>query len=46
MTTTTAPAPASAAIRHSKLYWTFSDAMAITWRNLIGYVRIPQALFF
>jgi ABC transporter DrrB family efflux protein len=32
--------------RRSSLYWTFSDAMAVTWRNLIGYVRIPQALFF
>lgn len=46
MTTTTAPAEPMAPTRHSSLYWTFSDAMAITWRNLIGYVRIPEALFF
>lgn len=45
-TTTTAPAVAETSGRHSRLYWTFSDAMAITWRNLIGYLRIPQALFF
>ena len=44
MTTMTTPTPAPP--QHSRLYWTFSDAMAITWRNLIGYVRIPQALFF
>jgi len=44
-TTTTIPtAPPNP--RHSALYWTFSDAMAITWRNLIGYIRIPEALFF
>jgi ABC-2 type transport system permease protein/oleandomycin transport system permease protein len=40
--TTTVPTTS----QHSKLYWTFSDAMAITWRNLIAYTRIPQALFF
>lgn len=39
--TTTAPNP-----HHGTLYWTFSDAMAITWRNLIAYTRIPEALFF
>jgi ABC-2 type transport system permease protein len=43
-TTTTAEPLAPA--HHSRLYWTFSDAMAITWRNLIGYIRIPEALFF
>ena len=46
MTTITATAPPAQAPRHSSLYWTFSDAMAVTWRNLIGYVRIPEALFF
>jgi ABC transporter DrrB family efflux protein len=31
---------------HSALYWTFTDALTVTGRNLIAYVRIPQALFF
>jgi ABC transporter DrrB family efflux protein len=34
------------ASRHGALYWTVTDALTITWRNLIAYVRIPQALFF
>lgn len=25
---------------------TIGDAIVITWRNLLGYVRIPEALFF
>jgi ABC transporter DrrB family efflux protein len=41
MSTTPTPAP-----RHRALYWTFTDARTVTWRNLIAYVRIPQALFF
>lgn len=32
--------------QRSKLGWAFADAMAVTWRNLIGYIRIPEALFF
>jgi ABC transporter DrrB family efflux protein len=32
--------------QRSRLSWAVSDAMAITWRNLLGYLRIPQALFF
>lgn len=43
--TATAPAEAPEP-RHSKLYWTFADAMSVTWRNLIAYTRIPQAVFF
>jgi len=45
-TTATTSTTTDEALRHSALYWTFSDAMAITWRNLIGYIRIPEALFF
>lgn len=30
----------------SALRWAFADAVAVTWRNLIGYLRIPEALFF
>lgn len=28
------------------LYWAFSDIFAMTWRNLIRYVRLPQLLIF
>jgi ABC transporter DrrB family efflux protein len=28
------------------LAWTFSDAMVMTWRNLLRYVRLPQLLVF
>lgn len=34
------------AVHRSRASWAFADAMAVTWRNLIGYVRIPEALFF
>ena len=44
MTATAAATTASS--RRSNLSWAVSDAMAVTWRNLIGYIRIPQALFF
>jgi ABC transporter DrrB family efflux protein len=27
-------------------YWTFTDAAAVTWRNLLQYVRIPELLVF
>jgi ABC-2 type transport system permease protein/oleandomycin transport system permease protein len=40
MTTTTST------VQRSRLAWAFADAMAVTWRNLIGYLRIPEALFF
>ena len=29
-----------------RLGWAVSDALAVTWRNLLGYVRIPEAMFF
>jgi ABC-2 type transport system permease protein/oleandomycin transport system permease protein len=44
MTTTTAT---TATVPHrSALHWTVADALTVTWRNLIAYVRIPQAVFF
>ena len=30
----------------SKLAWAVADGLAVTWRNLISYTRIPQAMFF
>jgi len=30
----------------SRLRWAFSDAGTVTWRNLISYTRIPDAIFF
>jgi ABC transporter DrrB family efflux protein len=45
MTTMTAP-PAIAPVRRSKLAWAISDGLTVTKRNLIGYIRIPEALFF
>jgi ABC-2 type transport system permease protein/oleandomycin transport system permease protein len=26
--------------------WAVRDAVTVTWRNLLGYLRIPEALFF
>ncbi|MDP9242219.1 MAG: ABC transporter permease [Actinomycetota bacterium] len=40
--TRSAPAPASG----SRLRWAFSDAVAVTKRNLIHYVRVPELLIF
>ena len=31
--------------RH-RLRWAFTDAITMTWRNLINYTRIPDAIFF
>jgi ABC transporter DrrB family efflux protein len=49
-TSTVAPATdtggATPTSRHTSLYWMVADALTVTQRNLIGYVRIPQALFF
>jgi ABC-2 type transport system permease protein len=28
------------------IYWTMADTLAITWRNLLQYIRIPQLLVF
>jgi len=29
--------------QHSKFYWMIADALTITKRNLLNYVRIPQS---
>ncbi|MHB1583714.1 MAG: ABC transporter permease [Acidimicrobiales bacterium] len=29
-----------------RLRWALADAMTVTWRNLINYTRIPDAIFF
>jgi ABC transporter DrrB family efflux protein len=36
-----APAPSSSGLR-----WAFADTITVTWRNLLAYTRIPEALFF
>ena len=48
-----APAPPTpgrgslgAAGGRSRLGWAVSDALAITWRNLIGFTRIPELVVF
>ena len=40
-TTITAPAPSG-----HRLRWAFADTLTVTWRNLLAYTRIPEALFF
>jgi ABC transporter DrrB family efflux protein len=35
------PAPSG-----GRLGWAFADAATVTWRNLINYLRIPDAIFF
>ncbi len=45
-TSQTADRPASDRPSHAALYWTFADAAAVTWRNLLQYIRIPQLLIF
>ena len=29
-----------------RLGWAVADGLTVTWRNLLGYVRIPEAMFF
>jgi len=43
---TTTVVPASDLRQRSRVGWIVADALAVTQRNLIAYVRIPQALFF
>ena len=48
MTSLVAPAqvPVEFDIPRSRAAKAVRDAITITWRNLIGYIRIPEALFF
>jgi ABC-2 type transport system permease protein len=45
-TTRSTVSPRPAGPSHADLYWTFADALAVTWRNLLQYIRIPQLLVF
>jgi ABC-2 type transport system permease protein/oleandomycin transport system permease protein len=50
MTTTTIPTPHAPALGPSpsggRLYWAIADMLTVTKRNLIGYTRVPEAIFF
>jgi ABC transporter DrrB family efflux protein len=43
---TGAPAPASATARRTPRRHAVADAVTMTWRNLLTYVRLPQLLVF
>jgi ABC-2 type transport system permease protein len=43
---TGAPAPASATTRRTPRRHAVADAVTMTWRNLLTYVRLPQLLVF
>lgn len=32
--------------REDTIYWVIADILAVTWRNLLKYVRLPQLLIF
>jgi ABC-2 type transport system permease protein/oleandomycin transport system permease protein len=46
MTTLTLPAATDADHKGSRLQWMLADTITVTWRNLLAYTRIPEALFF
>lgn len=46
MTTVTIPTAPLAPVARSRARWALSDTWTVTKRNLIGYTRIPEALFF
>ena len=48
MATATIEAPARTSLvrERSKLATAVADGMAVTWRNLIGITRTPDAMFF
>jgi len=48
MTVSAATLAPDRAVRPSagRLRWALADAMTVTWRNLINYTRIPDAIFF
>jgi ABC-2 type transport system permease protein/oleandomycin transport system permease protein len=43
---TSAPSPASATARRAPRRHAVADAVTMTWRNLLTYVRLPQLLVF
>jgi ABC-2 type transport system permease protein len=44
--TSPAPPPAGHDAERSRLAWAVSDGLAVTWRNLIAYTRVPQLVVF
>jgi ABC-2 type transport system permease protein len=40
------PKPLAALLSSSRFGWAVSDTLAITWRNLIGFTRIPELVVF
>ena len=44
--TTVAEAPSLTIPGRSRLSWAIRDGLAVTWRNLLHYVRVPQLIFF
>jgi ABC transporter DrrB family efflux protein len=44
--TTTASPGSLVNQERSKLSWAVADGLAVTWRNLIAFTRIPDAMFF
>jgi ABC transporter DrrB family efflux protein len=46
MTTTLAPLPDAPAATHGRVTRAVADGWTVTWRNLIAYTRIPQAIVF
>jgi len=42
----TAPAEPAAPVSHSRVGWAVTDALTITWRNLLTLTRLPQLLVF
>ena len=46
MTTTLAPLPDIPAPTHGRVMRAVVDGWTVTWRNLIAYTRIPQAIVF
>ena len=46
MTAIAVPTIATPAPTGHRLRWVFADTITVTWRNLLAYTRIPEALFF
>jgi ABC transporter DrrB family efflux protein len=46
MTAITVPTISAPAPSGHRLRWVFADTLTVTWRNLLAYTRIPEALFF
>jgi ABC-2 type transport system permease protein/oleandomycin transport system permease protein len=46
VTTITTPVAIPPDTSNHRLRWVMADTLTITWRNLLAYVRIPEALFF